>query len=61
MLLLAIPQGSPQIVKTGRLDFSLSWLKGEVRENLGDFRKLIQIIIYQYKGDNSNYWISLSA
>jgi hypothetical protein len=24
MLLLAIPQGSPQIVKTGRLDFSLS-------------------------------------
>ena len=36
-------QGSPHIVKTGRLDFSLSWLKGEVRENLGDFRKLIQI------------------
>jgi hypothetical protein len=25
-------QGSPHIVKTGRLDFSLSWLKGEVRE-----------------------------
>jgi hypothetical protein len=36
-------QGSPHIVKTGQLDFSLSWLKGEVRENLGDFRKLIQI------------------
>jgi hypothetical protein len=32
-------RGSPDIVKTGRLDFSLSWLKGEVRENLGDFRK----------------------
>jgi hypothetical protein len=36
-------QGSPHIVKAGRLDFSLSWLKGEVRENLGDFRKSIQI------------------
>jgi hypothetical protein len=35
-------QGSPHIVKTGRLDFSLSWLKGEVRENLGDFRKSIK-------------------
>ena len=31
------------IVKTGRLDFSLFWLKGKVRENLGDFRKSIQI------------------
>ena len=34
-----IYQGSPHIVKTGRLDFSLSWLNGEVRENLGDFWK----------------------
>ena len=32
-------QGSPHIVKTG----PLSWLKDEVRENLGDFRKSIQI------------------
>ena len=39
-------QGSPHIVKTGRLDFSLSWLKGKVRENLGDFRKLIQILTF---------------
>jgi hypothetical protein len=39
-------QGSPHIVKTGRLDFSLSWLKGEVRENLGDFRKSIQILTF---------------
>jgi hypothetical protein len=39
-------QGLPHIVKTGRLDFSLSWLKGEVRENLGDFRKLIQILTF---------------
>ena len=37
-------QGSPHIVKTGRLDFSLSWLEGEVRENLGDFRKSIKIL-----------------
>ena len=37
-------QGSPHIVKTGRLDFSLSWLKDEVKENLGDFRKSIQIL-----------------
>jgi hypothetical protein len=40
-------QGSPHIVKTGRLDFSLSWLKGEVRENLGDFRKSIKILKFQ--------------
>jgi hypothetical protein len=39
-------QGSPHIVKTGRLDFSLSWLEGEVRENLEDFRKLIQILSF---------------
>jgi hypothetical protein len=39
-------QGSPHIVKTRRLDFSLSWLKGEVRENLGDFRKSIQILTF---------------
>jgi hypothetical protein len=39
-------QGSPHIVKTGRLDFSLSWLKGEVRENLGDFRKSIKILTF---------------
>jgi hypothetical protein len=41
---MSVYQGSPHIVKTGRLDFSLSWLKGEVRENLGDFRKSIQIL-----------------
>ena len=34
-----IHQGSSYIVKTGRLDFPLSWLKGEVRENLRDFWK----------------------
>ena len=39
-------QGSPHIVKTGRLDFSLSWLKGEVRENLVDFQKSIQILTF---------------
>ena len=41
-------QGSPHIhvVKTGHLDFSLSWLKGEVRENLGDFWKSIQILTF---------------
>ena len=39
-------QGSPHIVKTGRLDFSISCLKGEVRENLGDFRKSIQILMF---------------
>ena len=39
-------QGSPHIVKTGRLDFSLNWLKGEVRENLGDFRKSIPILTF---------------
>jgi len=39
-------QGSPHIIKTGRLDFSLSWLTGEVRENLGDFRKSIQILTF---------------
>ena len=39
-------QGSPHIVKTGWLDFSFSWLKGEVRENLGDFRKSIQILTF---------------
>ena len=32
--------------QAGRLDFSLSWLKGEVRENLGDFRKSIQILTF---------------
>jgi hypothetical protein len=36
----------PHIGKTGRLDFSLFWLKGEVRENLGDFRKSIQILTF---------------
>ena len=36
---LFIFQGSPHLVKTGRHDFSLSWLKGEVRKNLGDFQK----------------------
>ena len=41
-------QGSPHIVKTGWFDFSLSWLKGEVRENLGDFRKSIQILTFLY-------------
>jgi hypothetical protein len=39
-------QGSPHMVKTGRLDFFLSWLKGEVREKLGDFRKSIQILTF---------------
>jgi hypothetical protein len=39
-------QGSPHIVKTGRLDFSFSWLQDEVRENLGDFRKSIQILTF---------------
>ena len=39
-------QGSPHIVKTGWLDFSLSWLKGEVRENLGDFQKSIPILTF---------------
>jgi hypothetical protein len=39
-------QGSPHIVKTGRLDFSLSWIMGEVMENLGDFRKSIQILTF---------------
>ena len=34
------------IVKTGRLDFSLSWLKGKARENLGDFRKSFQILTF---------------
>ena len=28
-------QGSPHIVKTGRLDFSLSWLKGEILKVVG--------------------------
>ena len=32
------------IVNSGQFDFSLSWFKGEVRENLGDFRKSIQIL-----------------
>jgi hypothetical protein len=41
---MSVYQGSPHIVKTGRLDFSLSWLKGDVRENLGDCRKSIQIL-----------------
>jgi hypothetical protein len=41
-------QGSPHIVTTGRLDFSLSWLKGQVRENLGDFRKSIQILTFPF-------------
>ena len=45
-ILWSIYQGSPHIVKTGRLDFSLSWLKGEVRENLGDFRKSIKILTF---------------
>jgi hypothetical protein len=43
---VTLEQGSSHIVKTGRLDFSLSWLKGEVRENLGDFRKSIQILTF---------------
>jgi hypothetical protein len=34
------------IVKTGRLDFSLFWLKGKARENLGDFRKSFQILTF---------------
>jgi hypothetical protein len=42
----SLQQGSPHRVKTGRLDFSLSWHKGEVRENLGDFRKSIQILTF---------------
>ena len=36
---LFIFQGSPHLVKTGWHDFSLSWLKGEVREKLRDFQK----------------------
>ena len=32
-------QGSPHLVKTGRLQFSLSWLKGKVTEILVYFRK----------------------
>ena len=32
-------QGSPHLERTGRLDFSLGWLKSKVWENLGDFRK----------------------
>ena len=43
---LSYMQGSLHIVKTGRLDFSLSWLKGEMWENLGDFRKSIQILTF---------------
>ena len=43
---VTLEQGSSHIVKTGRLDFSLSWLKGEVMENLGDFRKSIQILTF---------------
>jgi hypothetical protein len=38
-------QGSPHIVKTGWL-LSLSLLKGELRENLGNFRKSIQILTF---------------
>jgi hypothetical protein len=34
------------VLKDGRLDFSLSWLKGEVRENLGDFRKSIKNLTF---------------
>lgn len=32
-------QGSPHLVKTSQLVFSLCWLMGEVRVNLGDFCK----------------------
>ena len=39
-------QDSTHIVKTGRLDFSLSWLNDEVRENLGDLRTSIQILTF---------------
>ena len=39
-LFLCMAQGSPHIVKTGRLDFSLSWLKGEVREKSGRLSKI---------------------
>jgi hypothetical protein len=38
-------QDSPHIVKTGRLDFSLSL---DLRENLGDFRKSIQILTFLF-------------
>ena len=41
-------QGSPHMVKTRRLVFSLSWLKGEGRENLGDSRKSIQILAFLF-------------
>jgi hypothetical protein len=30
--------------KTGSLDFSLGWLEGEVRENLGNFQKANNIL-----------------
>ena len=33
-------QGSSDLVKTRRHDFSLSWHKDDVRENLGDFQNL---------------------
>ena len=45
-MVIYMQQGSPHIVITGRLDISLSWLKGEVRENLGDFQKSIQILTF---------------
>ena len=41
-------QGSPHIVKTGQVDFSLSWHKGDERENLRDFRKLIHYPMFPY-------------
>ena len=51
---LLLLQGSPHIVKTGWFDFSLSWHKGEVRENLGDFRKSITILTFL---GEKNYWL----
>jgi len=35
----SVMQGSPHLVKTGRLKFSLNWLKGKVTEILVYFRK----------------------
>ena len=39
-------QGSPHLVKTGLLDFSLIWLKGKVREILKDFGKTSKMLTF---------------
>jgi len=37
------------VVRTGRLDFSLGWLKSKVWENLGDFRKAGKILTFFFR------------